>query len=161
MIWGAISRALRTPSRIDRELFAPANPPFILAGGPNFESEKLLAYELGYRAELKPGVALSLATFYHDYDNLRSVEGAATAASPAVLANGLEGKSYGAELSIDYPVRAGWRMRLGYTEQRVESHAKPGAPISEVRARRAWTQIAVRVPAFPILICCKNIRGST
>src|SRR6266550_3811258 len=43
-LWAAISRAVRTPSRIDRELFAPAQPPFFLAGGPNFHSEKLLAY---------------------------------------------------------------------------------------------------------------------
>src|SRR5688572_17705300 len=51
LLWTAISRALRTPSRIDRETFAPTLPPFAIAGGPNFESEKLLAYELGYRAE--------------------------------------------------------------------------------------------------------------
>ena len=45
--WAAISRAVRTPSRIDRELFAPASPPFLLAGGPNFVSEELTA---DYRA---------------------------------------------------------------------------------------------------------------
>ncbi|TMB86911.1 MAG: hypothetical protein E6J45_13170 [Chloroflexi bacterium] len=33
-LWAAVSRALRTPSRIDRELFAPAQPPYFLAGGP-------------------------------------------------------------------------------------------------------------------------------
>src|SRR5207245_502127 len=45
-VWGAISRAVRTPSRIDREFFVPGNPPFLLAGGTDFVSEKLLAYEL-------------------------------------------------------------------------------------------------------------------
>src|SRR2546421_5354431 len=45
----AVSRALRSPSRIDRELFAPAQPPYFLAGGPGFHSEEELAYELGYR----------------------------------------------------------------------------------------------------------------
>ncbi len=29
-LWAAISRALRTPSRIDRELFVPAQPPYFL-----------------------------------------------------------------------------------------------------------------------------------
>src|SRR5258706_11755441 len=48
-LWAAISRAVRTPSRIDRELFAPAQPPYFLAGGPGFRSEKELAYELGFR----------------------------------------------------------------------------------------------------------------
>src|SRR6266567_3965904 len=48
-LWMAVSRALRTPSRIDRELFAPAKPPYFLAGSPDFHSEEELAYELGYR----------------------------------------------------------------------------------------------------------------
>src|SRR5207245_8979675 len=50
LLWSAISRVVRTPSRLDRELFAPGSPPFfLLDGGPNFTSEKLIAYEIGYR----------------------------------------------------------------------------------------------------------------
>src|SRR5438093_2435897 len=48
-LWAAVSRAVRSPSRIDRELFAPAQPPYFLAGGPGFHSEEALAYQLGYR----------------------------------------------------------------------------------------------------------------
>jgi iron complex outermembrane recepter protein len=124
-VWAAISRASRTPSRIDRETFAPVTPPFVLAGGPTFESEKLQAYELGFRAEVQPGLRLSVATFFHDYDDLRSLE--PTAAGPLVIANGLEGKSYGAELSADYPVTNRLRLRAGYTEMRVTSEPKPGS----------------------------------
>src|SRR5688572_21838716 len=40
LLWAALSRAVRAPSRVDRDLFSPANPPFVvLAGGPNFQSE--------------------------------------------------------------------------------------------------------------------------
>jgi len=44
MLWGAISRAVRTPSRIDRDLVEPTFlaaplPASILDGGPNFTSE--------------------------------------------------------------------------------------------------------------------------
>src|SRR6185295_13075272 len=58
-IWGAVSRAVRSPSRIDSEVYVPAPPvaPGVtnLAGGPNFDSEKLLAFELGYRVRpIKP-----------------------------------------------------------------------------------------------------------
>src|SRR6266576_3378702 len=53
-LWAAVSRAVRTPSRIDRELFAPAQPPYFLAGGPNFHSEEELAYEAGYRNQNGP-----------------------------------------------------------------------------------------------------------
>ncbi|MFO1286543.1 MAG: TonB-dependent receptor [Rubrivivax sp.] len=38
-LWGAWSRAVRTPSRFDRELFLPGTPPFLLAGGPGFRSK--------------------------------------------------------------------------------------------------------------------------
>src|SRR5437764_1520207 len=67
-LWMAVSRALRTPSRIDRELFAPAKPPYFLAGGPDFHSEEEVAYELGYRYQHRT-LGLSVAAFdsrYHD-----------------------------------------------------------------------------------------------
>ncbi|MGH8591830.1 MAG: TonB-dependent receptor plug domain-containing protein, partial [Gammaproteobacteria bacterium] len=50
-LWSAISRAVRTPSRIDRELFLRGPPDFRIDGGPDFDSEELLAYELGYRVQ--------------------------------------------------------------------------------------------------------------
>ncbi|MBK5186609.1 MAG: TonB-dependent receptor plug domain-containing protein, partial [Gemmatimonadaceae bacterium] len=49
MVWGAVSRAVRTPSRVERDIAEPSQPPMILAGNSNFESEILVAYELGYR----------------------------------------------------------------------------------------------------------------
>src|SRR6267378_752343 len=39
-LWAAVSRAVRTPSRVDRELYAPGQPPYFLAGGPGFHSEE-------------------------------------------------------------------------------------------------------------------------
>src|SRR5205823_7992061 len=60
-IWSAISRAVRTPSRIDREFSVPGSPPFLLAGGPDFDSEALLAYGLGYRVQPLPRLALIVA----------------------------------------------------------------------------------------------------
>ena len=127
-LWAAVSRAVRTPSRIDRELFAPGQPPYFLEGGPNFRSEELLAYELGYRVQAQDRLRVSLATFYNRYDNLRSVEMVnPPAASPIILANGLKGKSYGAELTADYRLTDAWRLRGGYTEIRVRTAAKPGS----------------------------------
>jgi iron complex outermembrane receptor protein len=128
VLWAAVSRAVRTPSRIDRELFAPAQPPYFLEGGPNFESEELLAYELGYRVQAQDRLRVALATFYHRYDNLRSIEMVSPPAPlPIVLANGLRGKSYGAELTADYQVTSAWRVRAGYTEMRVRTEPKPGS----------------------------------
>jgi iron complex outermembrane recepter protein len=127
-IWSAISRAVRTPSRIDREFFVPGSPPFLLAGGPDFDSETLLAYELGYRVQPLPRLALTLAAYYNDYDNIRSLEQANPPLPfPVVIANELEGESYGAELTADYRVTDWWRLRAGYTELRIDIRPKPGS----------------------------------
>lgn len=123
MLWAAISRAVRTPSRIDTELYAPGSPPFFFAGGTNFVSEELLAYEVGYRVQPHPRVSVSLAAFYNDYDDIRSVE----QGPPQVIANRQEGETYGAELTIDYRVTDWWRMRAGYTELQVEIRPKAGS----------------------------------
>lgn len=118
-LWAAVSRALRTPSRIDREFFAPGQPPYFLAGGPNFDSEEELAYEIGYRHQRGP-LALSVATFYSRYYGLRSLEQAnPPAAVPVVIGNGQDGESYGAELTADYRVTDRWRLAAGYTELRI------------------------------------------
>ena len=73
-LWGAVSRPVRTPSRIDRDLHIPANPPFLLAGGPGFKSELLRAYELGYKTQPTRGLSASVAAFHNRYESLRSLE---------------------------------------------------------------------------------------
>jgi len=128
-VWSAVSRAVRTPSRIDRDFYAPASPPFtVLQGGPDFDSEKLIAYELGYRVQPTSRLSLAIATFYNDYDDLRSVEQVAPPAPiPVIIGNGLVGRSYGAELTADYHVTDDWRLQAGYTRLIVHLHAKPGS----------------------------------
>lgn len=125
-LWSAVSRAVRTPSRIDREFYAPSTPPFfLLRGGPDFDSEKLIAYEIGYRTQPHEKVLLSLSTFYNDYDDLRSVERInPPAAFPAYIGNGLTGATYGAELTAEYRVTNDWQLSAGYTELRVDLQPK-------------------------------------
>ena len=126
-LWAAVARALRTPSRIDRELFFPGQPPYLIAGGPGFHSEEDLAYELGYRHQ-RGALALSVATFYSRYHGLRSVEQVnPPTPSPAVIANGQYGESYGAEVTADYLITKGWRVRAGHTELRIHIWPNPGS----------------------------------
>jgi len=126
-LWAAVSRALRTPSRIDRELFFPGQAPYFLAGGPDFHSEEELAYEVGYRHQ-QGSVALSVATFYSRYHGLRSLEQVNPPTPvPLVIGNGQDGESYGAELTADYRVTDRWRLRAGYTELRVHVWPNPGS----------------------------------
>src|SRR2546425_333881 len=126
-LWGAISRAVRTPSRIDRELFVPGQPPYFLAGGPNFRSETLLAYELGYRHQ-QGALVLSFATFYNRYHGLRSLEQVNPPnPTPIIIGNGQDGESYGGEATASYRITDDWQVRAGYTELRVHIWPNPGS----------------------------------
>jgi iron complex outermembrane recepter protein len=126
-LWTAVSRAVRTPSRVDRELFAPGQPPYFLAGGPNFQSEEELAYELGYRHQ-RGAFVFSLASFYSHYHGLRSLEQVNPPnPTPLVIGNGQDGESYGAELTAQYRASDRWRLRGGYTEMRVHIWPNPGS----------------------------------
>src|SRR6266478_1028884 len=112
-LWAAISRAVRTPSRIDRELFIPRQPPYFLAGGPGFRSEKELAYELGYRHQ-QGALVLSFATFYSRYYGLRSLEQVNPPnPTPIVIANGQDGESYGGEATATFRITDDWQGRAG------------------------------------------------
>src|SRR5206468_2675135 len=104
VVWGLGYR------RIEDHVGNSSNLAFLPAAGPNFVSEELVAYELGYRIQPLERLFFSLATFYNNYDKLRSIERINPAAAfPIVLANGLKGESYGAELTADYPFTDRWR----------------------------------------------------
>lgn len=126
-IWGAVSRAVRSPSRIDVDYHIPTAPPFAIAGGPNFDSEKVVAYELGYRMQPARKLSLSLATFYNDYDDIYGVELADPPAPlPFTIQNGTDGQSWGAELSGTYQPTRWWRLRGGYTYFHKDLWNRPG-----------------------------------
>ncbi len=127
LLWSAVSRSVRTPSRLDREFFIPGSAPFVIAGGPDFESEKVTTYEVGYRAQPTPFASLSVSAFYNRYADLRSVEQAVGGGPPAVLANEMEGSTYGLETWGSYRVNDWWRLSAGYNYLIEDLRFKPGS----------------------------------
>jgi iron complex outermembrane receptor protein len=127
LLWSAISRAVRTPSRLDRELFSPARPPFLLNGGANFQSEKLTAYELGFRAQPTPKLSYSVTAFYHVYDELRSLEAAPGGGLPVTIGNEMKGHTYGVEMWGNYRLTNWWRLGVGVNTLRKHLGFKPGS----------------------------------
>jgi iron complex outermembrane receptor protein len=111
--WAAVSRAVRSPSRFDSDVRIPGNPPFQIVGDKDFESETVLAYGAGYRARPVDRLTLSLATFYDEYNHLRSVNQLPPAT--VVFGNGFKGQTWGVELSGTYQATDWWRLRAGYT----------------------------------------------
>jgi len=131
MLWGAISRAVRTPSRIDRDLEEPTLlpaplPTSILNGSSTFTSETVIAYELGYRAQLGTQLSTSVSTFYNDYDHVRSTTTTAPFVFPLYFQNNLKGDTYGVEVSANYQALDWWRLHAGYTLLREHLRVKAG-----------------------------------
>jgi iron complex outermembrane recepter protein len=142
MFWAAVSRAVRTPSRYDEDLEVVTglvNPPHpyqfpsaFLTGSPNFVSETVVAYELGYRAQLGSKASASVSTFYNAYHDLRSVSATPATATyiypyPDYFQNNLEGDTYGFEASANYQILDGWRLHGGYDLLKEDVHVKPGS----------------------------------
>jgi iron complex outermembrane receptor protein len=157
-LWGAISRAVRTPSRSEDAIrivsaVVPAGTPgtpcetspfpcFInFNGDSDFEAEELLAFELGYRREVRENLGLDLTSFYNIYDNLRTVVPGAPGFEdnppthlviPINVGNGLEGETWGFELAADWRPIESWTLRSGYTFFEMDLSFKDGAETDPV-----------------------------
>lgn len=121
LLWGAVSRAVRNPSRLDRDLVFR---PFLERS--TFEPEELVAYELGYRGRPAPRLSLSATIFYHDYEKLRSNEGAPTV-FPIRIGNGLEGETWGLEAWGEYELGEDWRVSAGGSTLGKDFRVSPGS----------------------------------
>jgi iron complex outermembrane receptor protein len=112
MVWGALSRAVRAPSRIDRDFFVPdfLGPGIDLLGGPDFRSEIADVLEVGYRGQTSPDLSYSFTVFRQIYDDLRSVE---PLGGDFVLGNEMDGRSTGVEAWAAWRVSEHWRLSAG------------------------------------------------
>ncbi len=126
MVWTAISRAVRTPSRVERDIREPSAGLTILGGGLDFDSETVIAYEAGYRAKLGERLVGSLSLFYNDYSHIRSLRATPVTTFPLVFANDLEGETHGLELAFNYDLLTDWRVDGGYTLLEEHLHIRPG-----------------------------------
>ena len=127
VIWGAISRAARTPSREEFDLVA-ASSRNVIVGNPELASEELTAYELGYRFLPKPNLTLDLATYYNVYDRMRTIETVRTIGGIDYVSsrNNGYGETYGAEISATWRPLDQWRLTASYTALMVQMHQRPG-----------------------------------
>ena len=126
-LWSAISRAARTPSRIDRDLAEPAPPAMlILKGGRDYGSEYVTAYELGYRGEISSRLTGSLSTYYNEYRDVRSMSITPGTINPLFFANNIAGHTDGFELNARYQVADFWFLQVGYDYLQESLHVRPG-----------------------------------
>lgn len=135
-LWASVSRAVRTPSRSEEDVRliqvrpSPAGPvPFEVVGNPNFQSEKLTAYEAGYRVHPWSTVSFDLAAYYNVYNDLRSIDPQFTGTFPipGVIKNDLYGETYGFEAAATLAVRPWWRLTPEYSLLKEELHTRKGS----------------------------------
>ena len=141
VLWGAISRAVRTPGRLDRNIQLTdvdfIKPPILVEvkGDPNFKSEVLIGYEAGYRQLLTHTLYADVASFHNQYDDLesygiRTVRTITTPVTAEVLtipyANGIKGVTDGVEIAPDWKPTSWWELKGNFSHVHINVRPKPG-----------------------------------
>ncbi|CAN5461582.1 N/A [soil metagenome] len=127
LLWGAVSRAIRSPTPFDRDVVETVGTTVFVGRSPGFEAEKLTAYELGTRLQPLSRLSFSVSGFYHRYDDLRSIEITPVTFLPLIWGNGLEGDSYGIESWADFELLAWWKLSASFSFLHGKYMFKPGA----------------------------------
>jgi len=124
--WASVAHTVRAPSRLDRDTYIPAQPPFLLDGGPDFRSETANVLELGYRGQPLPALTLSATAFHGDYDHLRTQE-LTPPPVRAYFANGMAGRVTGFEGWGSLQASPLLRLHAGLTLLQPRLHLLPGS----------------------------------
>lgn len=116
MAWGAVSRAVRRPTRFEDDLIIPApNGASLIEGSDDFEPESLVAIEGGYRVQPVRMLSLDVAAFRHRIDKLRSQDAPLAGGIPLSIGNSLIGHVHGLETAVNVQPIQAWRTHISYT----------------------------------------------
>ncbi|NHZ87536.1 TonB-dependent receptor [Massilia sp. CCM 8733] len=132
VLWAALSRNVRAPSRFDRDLHVrSASGGYSIAGGPDFVSETVRVADIGYRAQPLPSLSYSLTAFASDYDRLRTLEprppGPGPAQPAAQFANLGEATTRGLEFWGRWQPLPRWRLVAGLVLQDIDAGLDPAS----------------------------------
>lgn len=154
-IWGSVSRAVRTPSRAERDVnfsfaafdisdYGLPGIPYVaqFKGNKDFQSEVLNAYELGYRFLPEQTLFFDLALFYNAYSHLQDFSmqspyftGTAVQ-QDFILTSTAKEEIYGLELAVAWQPLQNLKCRLSYAYTDTESKGEGlyGTPRHQVSA---------------------------
>jgi iron complex outermembrane recepter protein len=145
--WVAVSRAARTPNRVDRGFsfddgsrWMPGVPlpiSFQLHGSSAMRAEIARSAEFGYRRQVRQRWSIDASLFYTRFENLRSInatlppklsiEGQSVKLTvPGTFENAGTGRAYGAELWSILQMRNGWKLIPAYAYLR-ETRSLPAS----------------------------------
>lgn len=132
--WGAVSRAVRTPTRLDRDVTAYFGAPVpVILGNPGLYSESLIAYETGFRFTAGERVTVDIAAYYNEYDELRVPEPdpmSPFAPFPLTYRNTMNADSYGIEAIVRTHLSDAWRVTVKYSYLDLDLSYDPGSNVT-------------------------------
>lgn len=134
-LWGAVSHAVRTPDRSNDDIINPLRASagsrgltnvLVRRGSEQTTSERLNAYEVGYRIQPTDDIAIDSSVFYNDYSNLiinrlgtphlvSSGFSSPYVEVPLFLVNGGKGHSYGGEIVANWQATPIWNLEASYS----------------------------------------------
>jgi iron complex outermembrane receptor protein len=146
-VWGALSRAVRTPAQAEEDIRLTMAPVAVLpgptpvipqwTGDTGILAETVLSYEAGVRTHPTDSFFWDLAIFFNDYDGLLAVAPAAPVLGltpsgfPALFVpyqpvNASNGETYGFELAANYDLSSASRLRCAYSFLRMSLDSPAG-----------------------------------
>jgi iron complex outermembrane receptor protein len=124
-VWSAVSRAVRTPSRIEHDGAVSVGGVPFLQFQRSFYSDDMIAYELGYRSQPESWFYWDVAAFFNQYEHLASLD-LSPAILPIVNTNRNRGEGYGFELSSTIEMTDYWRLTGYYAFLQLQIHPGDG-----------------------------------
>lgn len=138
--WGAVSRAVRTPSRMENdgrivfdELAPPGSGiPLTILGSPDLAAEETMAYEIGYRRQPANWFSWDLALFYSVDQGVTNFRPILPPAAPPTFEffNGGRSHGYGIEIAAEVDMTPCWKISAWYSFLRKQFETHPSAMVA-------------------------------
>jgi iron complex outermembrane receptor protein len=159
-LWGGYSRAMRTPSRLERNFTGLLNvfPGSVVgasdvpvvqswtSGSPDLKPERLNAYEMGLRAKPGGNWSLDVSAFLNDYSHILTVVPVAlrpilmpgsgmpmALRMDSVVVNGGRLRTYGIEAAISGRLMPYWKVDIALSQLHCDPDASAADPAYGVR----------------------------
>jgi len=127
LLWGAVSRAVRSPTPFDRDVVETLGGTAALFGNAHFRTEKLTAIEAGTRIQASSRASLSVSAYYNLYDDLKAVEITPPTLFPLYWVNAIKGHTYGVEAWGNLSLTNWWKLSAGLNLLHEDLGFRPGA----------------------------------
>jgi iron complex outermembrane receptor protein len=147
-VWGAVSRAVRSPSQVERDIQVEyelgsqngLNLISATSGNPNALPEVVVAYETGYRQQIGRKLTFDLTLFLDRRTGILALTSeqpyftlapGPTLILPQQYANAVQGDTRGVEVAATWTPLRKWRLQAGYAREDANLGALPGYTLPE------------------------------